>query len=59
MSEENDRGERLSAIGRELVDIVSGRAPTFDEQGRDRYLLLLVERQRLIEEAERQQGGGK
>lgn len=59
MSEENDRGERLSAIGRELTDIISGRAPTFDEQGRNRYLLLLVERQRLLDEAEGKQGGGK
>lgn len=51
MSEQDDLADRMAAIGRELTNIISGFAPTYDEQGRDRFMLLLVERERLAQES--------
>jgi hypothetical protein len=54
MSEHIDRAERVCAIHREIIAILTGDAPPFDERGRDRYFLLLQEEARLREEAEKE-----
>jgi hypothetical protein len=56
MSEGTDRADRILAINREIVAIFAGYAPRVDEQGRDRYFLLITEEGRLREEAEREAG---
>ena len=56
MSEKLDRADQVIAIQREIYAIFAGDAPAVDEQGRDRYFLLLTELARLGEEAEREAG---
>jgi hypothetical protein len=52
MSSEVDRAEQFISIQRQIIAIFTGDAPAVDEQGRDRYFLLLQEEARLREEAE-------
>jgi hypothetical protein len=49
-----DRADRVIAIQREIYAILAGDAPRFDEQGRDRYFLLIAELARLREEAQKE-----
>ena len=48
-----DRADRVIAIQREIIAILAGDAPARDEQGRDRYFLLICEEARLREESVR------
>jgi hypothetical protein len=54
MSTEVDRADRVVEINGEVVAIYAGDAPRVDEQGRDRYFLLICEEGRLREEAEKE-----
>jgi hypothetical protein len=47
MSSEVDRAEQFINIQRQIIAIFIGDAPRVDEQGRDRYFLLMQEEARL------------
>src|SRR5262249_11711049 len=53
ISSEVDRAERSIPLQRQIIAICTGDAPAADEQGRDRYFLLIAKLARLGEEAEK------
>ena len=54
MSSGVDRADQFIHIKRQIIDVLTGAAPAMDEQGRDRYFLLITDLARIGEEAERE-----
>jgi hypothetical protein len=48
----DDRVDQIVHVQRQIIAILTGDAPAFDERGRDRYLLLIQEEARLVREAQ-------